>query len=103
MQNQADITVSKAGGGDGISAELFKILEDDAVKVLHSVCQQSWKTHQWLQDGKRSVSIPVQCQRMFKLLHNCTHLTHKESNAQNSLSKASAVCELRTSRCSSWI
>ena len=59
MQNQAGITVSKAGGGDGISAELFKILEDDAVKVLHSVCQQSWKTHQWLQDGKRSVFIPI--------------------------------------------
>ena len=49
----------KASGGDGISAELFKILKDDAVKVLHSICQQIWKTQQWPQDWKRSVFIPV--------------------------------------------
>ena len=58
--------------------ELFQILKDDAVKVLHSICQQIWKTQQWPQDWKRSVSIPPkerQCQRMLKLLHNCTHLT----------------------------
>ena len=49
----------KAGGGDGIPVELFKILRDDAVKVLHSTCQQIWKTQQWPQDSKRSVFIPI--------------------------------------------
>ena len=72
------ITVNKANGGDGIPVELFQILKDDAVKVLHSICQQVWKIQQWPQDWKRSVFIPVskrQCPRMFKLLHNSTHLT----------------------------
>jgi len=53
------ITISKASGGDRIPAELFQILKDDAVKVLHSICQQIWKTHQWPQDWKKSVFIPV--------------------------------------------
>ena len=53
------IITNKAGGGDGIPAELFQILKDDAVKVLHSKCQQIWKTQQWPQDWKRSVFIPV--------------------------------------------
>ena len=53
------ITMNKAGGGDGISAELFQILKDDAVTVLHSICLQIWKTQQWPQDWKRSVFIPV--------------------------------------------
>jgi len=53
------ITGNKASGGDGIPAELFQILKDDAVKVLHSICQQIWKTQQWPQDWKRSVFIPV--------------------------------------------
>ena len=52
-------TVNKASGGDGIPVELFQILKDDAVKVLHSICQQVWKTQQWPQDWKRSVFIPV--------------------------------------------
>ena len=51
--------MSKASGGDGIPAELFQILRDDAVKVLHSMCQQIWKTQQWPQDWKRSVFIPI--------------------------------------------
>ena len=70
------ITTNKASGGDGIPVELFQILKDDAVKVLHSICQQIWKTQQWPQDWK-SHSNPKerQCQRMLKLLHNCTHLT----------------------------
>ena len=51
--------MNKASGGDGISAELFQILKDDAVKVLHSICQQIWKTQQWPQDWKRSVFIPI--------------------------------------------
>ena len=53
------ITMGKASGGDGILVELFQILKDDAVKVLHSICQQIWKTQQWPQDWKRSVFIPV--------------------------------------------
>ena len=53
------ITRNKASEGDGIPAELFQILKDDAVKVLHSVCQQIWKVQQWLQDWKRSVFIPI--------------------------------------------
>ena len=74
-----NISKNKATGGDRIPAELFQILKDDAVKVLHSICQQIWKTQQWPQDWKRSVFIPIkerQCQRMLKLPHNCTHLTH---------------------------
>ena len=53
------ITMKTASGGDGIPVELFQILKDDAVKVLHSVCQQIWKTQQWPQDWKRSVFIPI--------------------------------------------
>ena len=51
--------MNKASGGDGIPAELIQILKDDAVKVLHSVCQQIWKTQLWPQDWKRSVFIPI--------------------------------------------
>ena len=53
------ITMNKASGGDRIPVELFQILKDDAVKVLHSLCQQIWKTQQWPQDWKRSVFIPI--------------------------------------------
>ena len=53
------ITTNKASGGDGIPDELFQILKDDAVKVLHSICQQIWETQQWPQDWKRSIFIPV--------------------------------------------
>ena len=75
------ITTNKARGGDGIPVELFQILKDDAVTVLHSICQRIWKTQQWPQDWKRSGFIPIlkkgklAFQRMLKLLHNCTHLT----------------------------
>ena len=55
----AFITTNKASGGDGIPIELFQILKDDAVKVLHSICQHIWKTQQWPQDWKRSVFIPI--------------------------------------------
>ena len=89
------ITVNKASGGDGIPIELFQILEDDAVKVQNSICQQIWKTQQGPQDWKRSVFIPIpkKGQRMLKLLPNSTHLTHQQSNAQNSPSQTSTVCE----------
>ena len=53
------ITTNKASGGDDIPAELFQILKDDAVKVLHSICQQIWKTQQWPQNWKKSVFIPI--------------------------------------------
>ena len=53
------ITTNKASGGEGIPVELVQILKDDAVKVLHSICQQIWKTQQWPQDWKRSVFIPI--------------------------------------------
>ena len=78
--------MNKASGGERIPLELFQILKDDAVKVLHSVCQQIWKAQQWPQDWKRSVFIPLprQCQTMFELLYNCTHLTCQQINAQNS-------------------
>ena len=55
----ASITMNKASRGDGISVELFQILKDDAVKVLHSICQQIWKTPHWPQDWKKSVFIPL--------------------------------------------
>ena len=73
------ITMNKASGGDGIPVELFQILKDDAVEVLHSSCQQIWKTQPWPQDWKRLVSFQSQRKarkRMLKLPHNCTHLTH---------------------------
>ena len=71
------ITMNKASGGDEIPVELLQILEDDAVKMLHSICQQIWKT---VATGLEKVSLHSnlkerQCQRMLKLLHNCTHLT----------------------------
>ena len=73
------IITNKASGGDGIPAELFQILKDDAVQVLHSICQQIWKTQRWPQDKKNvsfhSNSKERYCQRMLKLLHKCTHLT----------------------------
>ena len=53
------ITMNKANGGDGIPVELFQILKDDALKMLHSICQQIWKTQQWPWDKKRSVFIPI--------------------------------------------
>ena len=71
------ITTNKVSGGDGIPVELFQILKDDAVKVLHSICQQIWKIQQWPQDWKMFVFIPIpqksNVKKMFKLPHNCAH------------------------------
>jgi len=73
------IKTKKASESDGIPAELVQILKDDAVRVLHSICQQIWKTQQWIpQDWKRSGCFHFnpkdgQCQRKFKVPHNCTH------------------------------
>ena len=72
------ITMNKASGG-GIPVELFQILKDDAVKVLHLICQQIWKTQQWPRAWKGSIFIPIPKKgnaKECKLPHNCTHLTH---------------------------
>ena len=63
--------MNKASGGDGISVELLQILKDNAVKVLHSICQQIWKTQQWPQDWKRSVFIPTPKKDSAKECSNC--------------------------------
>ena len=73
-----NITMNKASGGDGIPVELFQILKDDGVKVLHSICQQIWNSA--VATGLEKVSFHSnpkerQCQRILKLPHNCTHLT----------------------------
>ena len=65
------ITTNKASGGDGIPVKLFQILQDDAVKVLHSICQQIWKTQQWPWDWKRSVFIPIPKKDNAKECSNC--------------------------------
>ena len=69
------ITTNKASGGDGIPAELFRILKDDALKVLHSICQQIWKTQQWPQDWKRSlfISIPKKGNAKECSNYHCSH------------------------------
>ena len=73
------ITMNKASGGDGIPVELFQILKDDAVKVLHSICQQILKTQQWPQDWKKSVFIPVPKKGNAKEFSNY-HTTHLHSS-----------------------
>ena len=66
--------MNKASGGDGIPVELFQILKDDAVKVLHSICQQIWKTQQWPQDWKRSVFIPIPKKSESEVAQSCPTL-----------------------------
>ena len=82
------ITTNKASGVDGIPVELFQILKDDAVKVLHLICQQIWKTQQWPQDWKRSVFIPIpkkgyakECSnyRTIALISHASKHTHQRS------------------------
>ena len=89
------ITTNKASGGDGTPVELFQILKDDAVKVLHSICQHIWKTQQWPQDWKRSVFIPIPKNGNAKECSNYSTiaLISHASNAQNSPSQASAIHE----------
>ena len=72
------ITTNRANGGDGIPVELFQILKDDAVKVLHSICQQIWKTQQWPQEWKSSVFIPVPKKGNAK---KCSTTTQEQNNA----------------------
>ena len=89
------ITTNKASGGDGIPAELFQILKDDAVKVLQSICQQIWKTQQWPQDWKGLVFIPIPKKGNAKECSNyCTiALISHATKAPNSQSQASAIHE----------
>ena len=91
------ITMNKTSGSDGIPAELFKILKDDAVKVLHSICQQIWKTQFSFQSQRRAIPKNI------KLPYNCIHFTCQQVYAQNPSRQASAVPKLRTSRCTSWV
>ena len=88
--------MNKASGGDRFPVELFQILKDDAVKVLHSICQEIWKFQQWSQDWKRSVFIPVLRKAVPKTVPTAAqlHSSHTlANNAQNSPGQASTVCE----------
>ena len=99
------ITTNKASGGDGIPVELFQILKDDAGKVLHSICQQIWKTQQWSQDWKRSVFIPIPKKCNSKECSNyCTialisHASKVMLKILQARLQQYVNCELR---CSSW-
>ena len=86
--------MNKASGGDGIPVEIFQMLKDDAVKVLHLICQKIWKTQQWTH-WKRSVFIPIPKKGNAKECPNyhAIALISHASNGQNSPSQASAVCE----------
>ena len=92
------INTNKASGGDGIPVELFLILKDDAVKVLHSICQQIWKAQQWPRDWKRSVFIPLLKKGKAKECsnyHTIVLISHASKvNAQTSPSQVSRVREL---------
>ena len=98
------ITTNKASGGDGIPVELFEILTDDAMKVLHSICQQIWKTQQWPQDWKRSVFIPFPKRGNGKEHSNTIALTSHASKVMLKILQARLQQYMnleRTSRCSS--
>ena len=92
------ITMNKASGGDGIPAELFQILKDDAVKVLHLMYQQIWKMQPWPRDWKRSIIIPIPKKGNAKECsnyHTIAFMSYaSKSNAQNFLSQASTIHEL---------
>ena len=99
------ITTNKASGGDETPIELFQILKDDTVKVLQPTCQQIWKP-QWPQNWERSVFIPIPKKGNAKECSNyctITLISHASKIMLSSPSQASAICELWTSRCSSWI
>jgi len=99
--------MNKASKGDEIPAKLFPIVKDDAVKVLHSMCQQIWKTQQWPQDWKRSVFIPIpkkgnatECSNY----HTTVLISHASKVMLKILqARLQQLCELRTSRCTSWV
>ena len=102
------ITMNKTSGGYGILVKLFQVLKDDIVKVLHSICQQIWRTQQWPQDWKRSVFIPIPKKGNAKECSNyCTialisHTNKVMLKILQAICESSAICESWTSRCSSW-
>ena len=79
------ITMNKASGGNGIPVELFQILKDDAVKMLHSICQQIWKTQQWPQDWKSSVFFPIQKKGNAKECSNYRTIAHISHTGKDNL------------------
>ena len=97
------ITTNKASGGHGIPVELFEILKDDAVKVLHSICQQIWKTQQWPQDWKRSVFIPIPKKGNTKECSNYRTIALSSHASKLILKILQVRLHQRASRCSSWI
>ena len=100
------ITMNKASGGDRIPVELFQIIKDDAMKVLHSICQQIWKTQQWPQNWKRLIFIPIPKKDNAKECSNYCALaliSHASKVMPQILQARLQQYELRTSRCSTWI
>ena len=90
------ITTNKARGGDGIPVALFQILKDDAVKVLHTICPQIWKTQQWSQDWKCSVFITIPKKRYtkeFPVYCIIALISHTSKEMLKNLQEASAICE----------
>ena len=87
------ITTNKASGSDGIPVELFQILKDDAVKVLHSRCQQIWKTQQWPQDWKRSVFIPIPKKGNAKECSNYCTIALISATAAKSFQSCPILCD----------
>ena len=103
---QEAFTMNKASGSDGIPAELFEILKDDAVIVLHSIYQQIWKTQQWPQDWKRQVFIPIPKKGNAKECsnyHTIVLISHGSKVILKILQARLPVHKLRNSRCTSWI
>ena len=101
-----NITMNKASGGDGIPTELFQILKDDGVKVLHSICQQIWKTQQWPQNWKKPVFIQIPKKDNVKECSNYSKMaliSHGSKVMLKILQARFQVHEPRTSRCSSCI
>ena len=90
------ITLNKASGGDGIAVELFQILKDDAVKVLHSICQQTWKTQQGRQDWKRLIFIPIPKKgnaKEYSNYHTIALISHASKVMLKFSNKASTLSE----------
>ena len=106
-QALGSITTNKASGGDGIPVELFQILKYDTVKVLHSICQQIWKTQQWPQDSRRSFFIPIPKKSNAKEClnyHTIALISHASKEMLKILqARLQTGHEQRTYRCSSWI
>ena len=95
--------MNKASGGDRIPAELFQILKDDAVKVLHSTCQQIWKTQQWPQDWKRSVFVPIPKKGNAKECSNYHTVVLIPHASKVLLKNLQARLQPRNSRCIGWV